>query len=140
MNQSTFNGLTFNDLTGLTNLIPFLILPLWHTVSKICINGLLNILTDLFTLSDFKKRVYDEYILALRVRRQYDVKKTNNHPILKINDTVLLKEDQPRIKWRKGKTIILSYGYLFIYLLIYCWQIYKIYILKYSNYATNTAC
>ena len=101
---------------------------------------MLNILTDLFTLSHFKKSVYDEYILALRVRRQYDVKKTNNHPILKINDTVSLKEDQPRIKWRKGKTIMLSYGYLFIYLLISCWQIYKIYILKYSNYATNTAC
>ena len=98
MNQSIFNSLTFNDLTGLTNLIPFFILLLLHTVSKICINGLLYILTDLFTLSHFKKKVYDEYILALRARHQYDVKKTKNHPILRINDTVLLKKDQPRIK------------------------------------------
>ena len=61
-------------------------------------------------LSHFKKRFFDEYILALRERHQYEVKKTNNHPILKINDIVLLKEDKPRIKWRKGKIIKLLYG------------------------------
>ena len=36
--------------------------------------------------------------------------KKNNHPILKISDIVLLKEDKHRIKWRKGKIIKLSYG------------------------------
>ena len=54
-------------------------------------------------LSHFKKRLFDEYILALRGRHQYEVKKTNNHPILKMNDIVLIKEDKLRIKWRKGK-------------------------------------
>ena len=47
-------------------------------------------------LSHFKKRFYDEYILPLRERHQYEVKRTNNHPILKINNIVLLKEDKPR--------------------------------------------
>ena len=61
-------------------------------------------------LSHFKKRFFDEYILALRERHQYEVKKTNNHPVLKINDIVLLKKDKPRIKWRKGKIIKLLYG------------------------------
>ena len=56
-------------------------------------------------LSHFKKRFYDEYILALRERHQYEVKKTHNHPILKINDIVLLEKDKPRIKWWKGKII-----------------------------------
>ena len=42
------------------------------------------------SLSHFKKRFYDEYILILRERHQYEVKKANNHPILKINDIVLL--------------------------------------------------
>ena len=60
-------------------------------------------------LSHFKKRLYDKYILAIRERNQYEVKKTNNHPILKINGIVLLKEDKPRIKWRKGKIIKLLY-------------------------------
>ena len=46
----------------------------------------------------FKKMFYDE------------VKKTDNHPILKINNIVLINEDKPRIKWRKGKIIKLLYG------------------------------
>ena len=67
-------------------------------------NTLLNKFKRLKTmLSHFKKRFYDEYILSLRERHQYEVKKTNNHPILKINDIVLLKEGKPRIKWWKGK-------------------------------------
>ena len=61
-------------------------------------------------LSHFKKRFFDEYIFALRERHQYDVKKTNNHPMLKINDIFLLKEDKPRTKWRKGKIFKLLYG------------------------------
>ena len=44
-------------------------------------------------LSHFKKRFHDEYILALRERHQYEVQKINNHPVLKINDIVLLKKD-----------------------------------------------
>ena len=62
------------------------------------------------TITHFKKRFYDEYILALSVRHQQEVKKTNNNPILKINDIVLLKNDKRRIKWRKGKIIKLLYG------------------------------
>ena len=50
-------------------------------------------------LSHFKKRFNDEYIFALRERHQYDVKKSNNHPILKINSIVLINEDKHRIKW-----------------------------------------
>ena len=53
---------------------------------------------------------YDEYIFALRERHQDEVKKTNNHPILKINNIVLINEDKLRIKWQKGKIIKLLYG------------------------------
>ena len=49
-------------------------------------------------LIHFKKRFYEKYILALRERLQYEVKKTNNHLILKITNIVLLKEDKSRIK------------------------------------------
>ena len=53
-------------------------------------NTLLNKYKQLkMILSHFRKRFYDKYILALREGHQYKVKKTNNHPILKINDIVL---------------------------------------------------
>ena len=61
-------------------------------------------------LSHFKNNLFDEYILALREKHQYEVKKTNNHPILKISDMVPLKEDKPRMKWRKGKIKKLLFG------------------------------
>ena len=83
-----------------------------HFVTQYCEqdNTLLNKYKRLkMMLSHSRKRFYDEYILALRERHQYEVKKTNNHPILKINDIVLLREDKPRIKWRRGKNIKLLY-------------------------------
>ena len=55
-------------------------------------------------LSHFKKMFFDQYI------HQHEVKKTNNHPILKTNDIVLLKGHKPRIKWQKRKIIKLLYG------------------------------
>ena len=74
-------------------------------------NSLLNKYKRLkMILSHFKKRFYDEYILALRERHQYEIKKTNNFPVLKINDIVLIKEDKPRIRWRKGKIIKLLHS------------------------------
>ena len=50
------------------------------------------------TLIHFKKRFYDKYILVLNERLQHEVKKTNNHVILKITSIILLKEDKSRNK------------------------------------------
>ena len=47
---------------------------------------------------------------------QTKLKRPNNHPILKVNDFILLKEDELRIKWRKRKiwnyhtVMIVCYG------------------------------
>ena len=74
-------------------------------------NTLLNEYKQLkMILSHFKKRFYGEYILPLRERHQDEAKKTNNHSILKVKDIVSLKEDKPRIKWRKVKIKKLLYG------------------------------
>ena len=61
-------------------------------------NTLLNKYKQLeMILSYFKKRFFDECILALR-ETSVQIKKTNNHQILKTNNVVSLKEDKPRIK------------------------------------------
>ena len=74
-------------------------------------NTLLNKCKHLkMTLIHFKKRFYEKYILALNERLQHEVKKTNNHLILKITSIISLKEDKSRNKWRKAKIIKLSNG------------------------------
>ena len=53
-----------------------------------------------FIINHFKNRFYEEYILALRERHQYDVRKFNNDSKLCVNDVVLIQgENQPRVKW-----------------------------------------
>ena len=57
-----------------------------------------------FIINHFNNRFYEEYILALRERHQYDVRKFNNESKLCVNDVVLIQEEnRPRVKWRKGK-------------------------------------
>ena len=57
-----------------------------------------------FIINHFSNRFYEEYILALRERHQYDVRKFNNESKLCVNDVVLIQEEnRPRVKWRKGK-------------------------------------
>ena len=57
-----------------------------------------------FIINHFNNRFYEEYILALRERHQYDVRKFNNENKLCVNDVVLIQEEnRPRVKWRKGK-------------------------------------
>ena len=57
-----------------------------------------------FIINHFNNRFSEEYILALRERHQYDVRKFNNESKLCVNDVVLIQEEnRPRVKWRKGK-------------------------------------
>ena len=57
-----------------------------------------------FIINHFNNRFYEEYILALQERHQYDVRKFNNESKLCVNDVVLIQEEnRPRVKWRKGK-------------------------------------
>ena len=57
-----------------------------------------------FIINHFNNRFYEEYILALRERHQYDVRKFNNESKLCVNDVVLIQEEnRPRVKRRKGK-------------------------------------
>ena len=57
-----------------------------------------------FIINHFNNHFYEEYILALQERHQYDVRKFNNESKLCVNDVVLIQEEnRPRVKWRKGK-------------------------------------
>ena len=57
-----------------------------------------------FIINHFNNRFSEEYILALRERHQYDVRKFNNESKLCVNDVVLIQEEnRPRVKRRKGK-------------------------------------
>ena len=57
-----------------------------------------------FIINHFNNRFYEEYILALRERHQYDVRKFNNESKSCVNDVVLIQEEnRPKDKWRKGK-------------------------------------
>ena len=57
-----------------------------------------------FIINHFNNRFYEEYILALRERHQYEIRKFNNESKLCVNDVVLIQEEnRPRVKWRKGK-------------------------------------
>ena len=59
-----------------------------------------------FIINHFNNRFYEEYILALRERHQYDVRKFNNVCKLCVNDVVLIQEEnRPRVKSQKGKTL-----------------------------------
>ena len=52
----------------------------------------------------FNNRFYEEYILALRERHQYDARKFINESKLCVNNVVLIQEEnRPRVKLRKGK-------------------------------------
>ena len=52
-----------------------------------------------FIIDHFNSRFYEEYILALRERHQYDVQKFNNESKLCVNDMVLIQEEnRPRVK------------------------------------------
>ena len=53
--------------------------------------------------SRVKKRFHEEYILALRERHQYEVRKTNNHLILKINDMFYQKKINLELNGRREK-------------------------------------
>ena len=62
-----------------------------------------------FIINNFNNHFYEEYILALQERHQYDVRKFNNESKLCVNDVVLIQEEnRPRVKWRKGKISKLS--------------------------------
>ena len=46
-----------------------------------------------FIINHFNNRFYEEYILALRERHQYDVRKFNNESKSCVNDVVLIQEE-----------------------------------------------
>ena len=55
-------------------------------------------------INHFNNHFHEEYILALRERHQYDIRKFNNESKLCVNDVVLIQEENhPRVKWRKRK-------------------------------------
>ena len=57
-----------------------------------------------FIINHFNNRFYEEYILALRERHQYDVRKFNNESKSCVNDVVLIQEESRlKDKWRKSK-------------------------------------
>ena len=63
-------------------------------------------------VSHINKRFYNEYILALRERHQYD--RQSHHPHLQnvsIGDIVLVKDvNLPRLRWKKGRITKLIKG------------------------------
>ena len=62
-------------------------------------------------IQHFMKRFEDEYLLALQERHSYQQNKYNNVNSLRLNDIVLVKEDnKARLSWRKGRVIKLLIG------------------------------
>ena len=63
-------------------------------------------------VSHINKRFYNEYIIALRERHQYD--RQSHHPHLQnvsIGDIVVVKDvNLPRLRWRKGRITKLIKG------------------------------
>ena len=62
-------------------------------------------------ISHINKRFYNEYILALGERRQYDRQSYPQLQNVSIGDTVLVKDvNLPRLRWKKGRITKLIKG------------------------------